>query len=621
MRKPPGRGHSRRPDRPGPSQASSRRPGAALLALAAVVVITIAAFWGAFDNGFVSLDDATHVTQNPLVLGRRYGALLSSIVNNSYHPVTMLSLAANASQPLSAKPFLVTNVLLHALNTALVFWLAYLLSRRRLAIALLTALLFGIHPMRVESVAWVSSRKDVLYVCFFLAGLIAYWRYLEKRAWPWLVATFCLFVLSCLSKAMAVVFPLILALLDYWKGRRVVEGRAVLEKIPFLAVSLLVGLIALDAEAGRDFHGLFTVVDRQLKATMDTAGFTPLQRVAFPTYGHMVYVWRLFAPTGLGAFYPYPTPAEAAHPKYVLSILFFAGTIALAVWSVRRARPVAFGIGWYLLAILPLLQWIPVGASMLADRMTYLAYAGLFLLLATGFTALLERYRSMAAALWAVVVVISAMLFALTTRQVETWRDSEALWSHVIQLHPRSDAGYISRGNARGEAGRIQDALGDFRTAVRLGSRRGGLYDGLGNAYGSLGKPDSAIVMFDRALELDPTLSRTYYNRAIAKLRVGRPQEALADLERAGEMSAPLLPVLHFPRANAFMQLGMFREAEAEFGRAIELDQLVADAYCNRGICRLGLGNRAGAVADFREALRIDSAYAPAREQLRALGE
>jgi hypothetical protein len=373
MSRPAPRRQSRRSDRPVPTAARARSAGPALLAAAAVVAVTIAAFAGSFGHDFVSLDDPTLVSQNPLVQEQRYDVLLTANVNNSYHTLTMRPLAANASQPLTAKPFLVTNVLLHALNTALVFWLAYLLSRRRIAVALVTALLFGIHPMRVESVAWVSSRKDVLYVCFLLAGLIAYWRYLARRAWPWLAAAFGLFVLSCLSKGMAVVFPLLLVLLDWWHGRRVLETRALLEKVPFLAVSLLFGLIALDAEAGRDFHGSFTVVDRHLKAVMGTSGFSPLQRVAFPTYGNMTYLWPVVAPTDLCVLYPYPAPAEAAHPKYALSILVFAGTVAVAAWGLRRARPVAFGLGWYLLAILPVLQWVPIGASMLADRMTYLA--------------------------------------------------------------------------------------------------------------------------------------------------------------------------------------------------------------------------------------------------------
>ncbi len=617
-----------RPDRGarpgGPASATSRpgpaRPGPALLALAGAVVITIAAFAGVLRHGFVSLDDATYVTQNPLVQEHRWGALLTSVVNNSYHPLTMLSLALNASRPLTAGPFLATNVLLHAIDTALVFWLAFLLSRRRVLAAFAAALLFGIHPMHVESVAWVSSRKDVLYALFFLGGLITYWRYLEKRSWPWLAATFALFVLSCLSKGMAVVFPLVLVLLDYWKRRPVVEPRALLEKAPFLAVSLLFGLIAMDAEAGRDFHGLLAIVDRQLKATMNTASFTPYLRVALPAYGNLMYVWRFVAPVGLCPYYPYPTAAEASSPTYALSILFFVGLIALTVWSVRRSRPLAFGLGWYLLVILPVLQWIPVGASTMADRMTYLAYVGPCFLVGTGLDSLARRSRAARTFVGAGLAAVAAILFVLTVRQASTWRSSDALWSNVIRLYPRSDAPWISRGSARGEAGQIAAALSDFQTAVRLGSLRGDLYDGLGNAYGALGKPDSALAMFDRALALDPTMGRTYYNRAIARLRLGQPREALADLQRSLDLIPVQAPFLHFPRGSAYLQLGEFREAEAEFSRAIEAGQLVPDALSNRGICRLRLGDAAGARADFQEALRVDPGNVAAREHLRAMG-
>jgi len=607
------------PGRP-PGDAVPRR-GPVLIALAGVLAITLAAFAGSFRNDFVSLDDPTHVTQNPLVLNQRYGALLTTVVNNSYHPVTMLSLAANVTRPLSAQPFLVTNVLVHVLNTGLVFWLAYLLSRRRLLVAAVTALLFGIHPMRVESVAWVSSRKDVLYVFFLLAGLISYWRYLEKREWPWLALTFATFVLSCLSKGMAVVFPLLLVLLDFWKRRRVFERRALLEKAPFFAASLLFGLIAIEVEKGGSFHGLFTVLDRQLVAAMRTDNWTPYMRVTFPTYGNLMYVKRLFLPTGLGAYYPYPTEAEFRSPVYPLSILFFLGMIALAIWSIRRARVVAFGLGWYLLVILPVLQWIPVGASMLADRMTYLAYVGPFFLAATAVDALCERRRTDRPWILGALAIVAGLLFVGTLRQVGTWRDSEALWTNVIRNYPRSDKPYIARGNALGERGRIEDAMADFRTALSLGSQRGDLYDGLGNAYGSLGRPDSAIIMYDRALAVDPTLARTYYNRAIAHLRLLHPREALADLDRSLQVAPLQAAQLHFPRGNAYLQLSMWREAEVEFTRTIEAGQLVTDALYNRGVARMRLGDRNGARADFRETLRLDPGYAPARGELQAMGE
>lgn len=620
MGKPPKAIRPRRSDAHPRARSHSHPWGAILFVALGIVAITVAAYAGAFRHSFVSLDDATTVTQNPLVLGQRYDALLTALVNNSYHPLTMLSLAMNASKPLSSQPFIVTNVVLHTLNTVLVFWLVYLLSRRRLIVATVAALLFGIHPMRVESVAWVSSRKDVLYAFFFFAGAITYWRYLEKQRWPWLLSTFVLFVLSCLSKGMAVVFPLVLVLLDYWKRRPIVSQRSILEKAPFFAVSLLFGLIALDAEAGRDFHGLFTVINKELVATLDTTEFTPFQRLAYPTYGFMTYAWQVIAPVDLGVLYPYPTPAEASHWKYPFSIVFFFGAIAMIVWSVKRARPVAFGVGWYLLVILPVLQWVPIGASMLADRMTYVAYFGLFFLVAMGVGWLFERYATSRVFLYAGIAAVTALLFVQTTRQVETWKNTETLWTNVIRIFPRCDLPYISRGNGRGEAGQIQGAMADLQTAMRLGSRRADMYEGLGNAYASIGKADSAVMMFDLAVKGNPIVGRTYYNRAIAQLIVGRPREALADLEKALELMPIQAQSLHFPRGNAYMQLAMYPKAIAEFSRAIAAGQLVPDAHFNRGVCKLRSNDTAGAIADFQETLRLVPNYPPAMEQLKALG-
>jgi len=252
--------------------------------------------------------------------------------------------------------------------------------------------------------------------------------------------------------------------------------------------------------------------------------------------------------------------------------------------------------------------------------MTYLAYVGPFFLLATGIGTLFERHRAMRPILASGLGLVMAVLFVLTTRQVATWRDSEALWTNVIRNFPQCEVPYISRGNGRGEVGKIQGAMEDLQAALRLGSQRADMYDGLGNVYASIGKPDSAVLMFDLALKVNPNASRTYYNRAIANLRVTRPRDALADLEKAQELMPLQAATFHFPRGNAYMQLGMYPEAEAEFTRAIEAGQLVTDALYNRGVCRLHRNNAAAALADFRETIRLDPNYALAIEQLRAMG-
>lgn len=600
-----------------------RSPGAGwiVFALLGVAAITVAAYAGAFDNAFVQWDDPMYIVDNPFVLQKRFDVLTRAVFGSNYHPLTMVSYALNVSEPLSPRPFIVTNVILHVLNTGLVFWLSFLLSRRRFSVAVLVALLFGIHPMHVESVAWISERKDVLYVFFLLAGAITYWRYLEKRTATRLGLTFLLFLLSCLSKGMAVVFPVLMVLLDYWKRRPIFEKRAVLEKVPFFAIALLFGLIAVNVQSAGDFHGLLIPNQDSLRAMAETTPFSTINRITFPTYGHMMYVLKLFAPVPLAGIYPYPsTPAEANHVKFLISFLFFLATLALVVWDARRSRVLAFGVGWYLVCVVPVLQWIPVGSAIMADRYSYLSYFGLFFALAVGAASLAEKHRAFRGAVWVGCGIFAVFLFVRTVAYVKTWRDTDTLWTTVIKSSPRSALAYATRGNLRGRAGRIREALGDLQTARMLDPGREDVYEDLGNAYAGLGKPDSALAMLDQAIRIAPKLGRAHSNRAILYLRLGRPTEALSDLAKAQELAPEAAGTLHFSRGNAYLQLSRFREAVAEFDRAIEIGDGGADAFINRGLCKLQMRDRAGAEADFQEALRLAPGRAGAIAQLKAEG-
>jgi len=619
MRRPP----SRVP--PGARRAVPLAPTLPLLLLAlALVVITFAAFAGALSHGFVNWDDMQYVGENPLVLGKHYGQLLHAVVSHHYHPLTMLSLAWNVSTPLSAQPFVATSVGLHLLNTLLVFWLVLLLARGRWPVAAFVALLFGIHPMHVESVAWVSERKDVLYTFFFLGGLIAYWKYLERRG-SWLLGlAFVLFVLSCLSKVMAIVFPAVLVLLDYWRGRPALERRAALEKLPFLAVSLLFGLIVQDVQAGGDFHGLLRIVRVSAGPSRALMDVTPLQRILLPTNSYLMYVWQLFVPAGLCALYPQPPPHELVLPPYVLAPLFLLGTLALAFWDLRRTRVIAFGLGWYLVTIAPVLRYapqsIPIGGGITADRYSYLSYIGLLFVLGMGLQAVFERRRFLGVALWGVSGLFAAALWVQTVHQVETWKNSEALWSRVIQVNPRLGAAFVLRGKDRFASGQTPAAMRDFQTAHRFGLRTADLYEGLGSGWVALGKLDSALVMFDRAVAADPGRGRSYYNRAAVGLSLGRPREALGDLDRALALIPAEGATLYAARGYARMQLQEYREAAADLDRAVAAGGGDTQVRYNRGFCRLQLGDRAGAVDDFREALRLNPGNAGAQRQLRTLG-
>ena len=332
----------------------------------AAVVITAVCLSPTLKNGFVNWDDEYYVVSNALLRGPQWIGIFTRPVVSNYHPLTVLSLAANyaisGAEPWS---YLLFSLLLHLANTVLVFWFAWLLSDKKGWVALFTALLFGIHPMHVESVAWISERKDVLYTLFFLLSLIAYWKYLQtdRSAAYW--ACFLLFACSLLSKPAAIVLPLVLLLLDYWKERPFTR-RVVLEKIPFFLVG-----------------GLFAVVTLKLQSVtaMSSLDLYPFWvRLFFASYAIMVYFAWFFVPYPLSAFHPFPLPDHLGWTVY-LSPIFLLALIFL-IWHFRKNRVVVFGLLFFLVNILLVLQLVPIGFTIVSERYTYVPYIGLAFLVA-----------------------------------------------------------------------------------------------------------------------------------------------------------------------------------------------------------------------------------------------
>ena len=601
------------------SAAGSPLPGL-LIASATLVALTLAAYWAALRHSFVGLDDAQYVTDNAAVLGKHYRELLLAVVAGNYHPLSLLSMAWNVTTPLSPLPFIATNLALHVANTLLVFWLVWLISYRKFLVAAFVALLFGIHPMHVESVAWISERKDVLYTFFFLAGLIAYWRYLVRRAWGLLALSFILFVLSCLAKGMAVVFPIVMMLLDYWQRRPLMERRALLEKLPFFATSALFGLIALDAQGGGNFHGVLHLVGLRADALTTPQTLTPWQRLVLPTHAYTTYVARVFLPLNLCAFEPYPSLQEMRQPAYLVAPLGLLATLAIMLWDLRRTRVLTFGFGWFLATLVLVLQWVPVGGAIVADRYSYLSYVGLFFIMGIGCQAVFERRRAMGVALWGVGGLFLHLLFFQTISQVSTWKDSDTVWERILRLHPDQAWIHTIRGADRASKGRIQPALDDFRTALSLGLRNADVYQGLGSTYGAVGKLDSSLIMLDRGLAIDSSRGGLYFNRAATYQAMGRQREALRDMDRVISLMPTQATRLHGPRGHAMMEIGDYAGAAAEFDRALAADSANADLFYDRGRCRLQLGDRAGAARDFRASLRLVPGDTRVRTQLQTLG-
>ena len=590
-----------------------------LLIAAGLMAITYIAYEPALDNDFVDWDDNVYVIDNPLVRNEQIPSaqIFEEVVSLNYHPLTMLTMRWNANEckecvhGISARPFISWNLYLHLLNTLLVFFLIFRISKENLFAAVFSAGVFALHPMHVESVAWVSERKDVLYVFFFLIGLLIYDKFLEgkystekKSDYKWYVLALIAFVLSCLSKAMAVVFPLLLILMDMYRNtekngfealKLAFKPKKILEYLPFFLIALYFGLMAMNVQSGGDFGGFFEKTGREVAVNkFDT--FSILQRFQFAAYGFCMYIVKFFVPTDLCTFHPYPTQAQYDNSAvyWGFFVLTFA-IAALSIFSLVRTKIVAFGVGFYFFTVAFVLQFISVGVVIMADRYSYLPYVGLSFMLAMA----VETYipKNIRVIFYGISAVAAVAWFVQTRAQVDSWQNSETLWGRVISIYPGQEQPHSIRGNyygkmasraaeqkdAKAQALFVEKAEADFKKAIELKSSRADVYEGMGNIHGMRGEHLKAIEMYNKAIVIDSAKATVYINRGIGYSMSGDLQRSLKDMDKAVNLDRKPMHLLY------------------------------------RGIAHKSLGEKAAAKADLEEVLKMDPGNKAAMEQLKTL--
>lgn len=622
-----------------------------MLSALALAVLVVVAYFKVFDNEFVDWDDFTYVINNGLVRNHEstdVRDVFRNAVSSNYHPLTVLSMRLNGNvcswctNGISAGPFIAWNVILHAVNSILVLLLAWKLSERNLLVSAFTAAVFAVHPMHVESVAWISARKDVLYSFFFLSGLLAYLRYREAEKPGWLVLTFICFVFSCLSKAVAVIFPLVLLTLDYWSGRKgsnrpffgtlkeLLTPRRILFLLPFLLVSVLAGMLAYRIQDGKNFLGILET-GKGLPDVVNSAGpFSLWEKFRNGSYAFTAYLVKFFFPFRLSAFYPYPGSAEFSSSffSFLLKIspAAFAAIIAAVVLSMRKTRLYAFGIGFFLVTIILVLQFIPVGYAIIAERYTYLPYIGLAFIAGTIVSQKLGRKP----AAWLVAGGFVILLIVFSIRQSDTWHDTETLWSNTIEKFPDAEVARRSRGKLyskralqsrdQAERNRYEKlAIEDFSSAIRAGSRNAEVYEGMGVILGNGNDYQSSIKYLDAALRIDPENGSIYYNRALTLAKAGKPEEALADYTQALRHSPEKAVMIRTNRSNLLLSMRRFSEAKDDLDFLISSGKTDFNNYYNRAVARQLTGDPAGALDDYRKALEINPRDEEARKQMEDL--
>jgi tetratricopeptide (TPR) repeat protein len=591
-----------------------RRETLAALLLAALALIAYAPIWGG-GYQFLNVDDDEYVTANPQVqAGLTRASLwwsLTAFHSHNWHPLTWMSLQLDW-QLYGPKPlgFHVTNILLHTANTVLLFLALQSLTGALWRSAAVAAF-FAVHPLHVESVAWVAERKDVLSTLFWMLTLWAYSAYAIRPGWGRYLLTLTLFALGLLAKPMLVTLPCVLLLLDYWPLRRLDLGqggmrpllasgrRLIGEKLPFFV--LAAGCSLLTFQAQQDI--------------MQTLEFLPMSyRLANVPLAYLTYIGMMFWPMHLTVFYPHPGPSLSLGLALAAAGLLLALT-ALTLWQARPRPYLAVGWLWYLGTLVPVIGLVQVGRQAFADRYTYIPLIGLFLLLVWGTYDFLAR-RHLA---WAAAVAGGGLLAAcllLTWRQLPTWRDDTALWQHAMTVIP---SGIAHQGLAKvwEKQGQIDQARLEYLEAVRYDPSPLA-HNNVGVFLARHGRHDEALEHFAQALALYPDYAKAHYNMGQILLEQGKLDEAQRHLAEAVRLD-PDFASGHYYLGLALQRQGKFREAEVELTQALQSNPGSANAHYHLGVVFEGQGRSRDAANYFLSALKRDPNHVEARTSLGAL--
>ncbi|MEI7905358.1 MAG: tetratricopeptide repeat protein [Candidatus Firestonebacteria bacterium] len=569
--------------------------------LAAVLTaFVIAGFLPAFNGGFTNWDDESYVLKNPSIQSftlDKTPSFFLTFSNSNYHPLTMLSYAIEHSIfGNSQGVYHTTNILLHLLNCFLVFRLIYLLSGK-LYVAFAVALLFGIHPLRVESVAWISERKDVLYAFFYLFALLQYFHYRVSGGKKYFLLFAFSFLFSLLSKGSAVTLPFAALLLDFFLEGKF-EKKRLISMLPFAAISILFTITGILAQATSG------------AITQENTGF--LKNLAYGVSGIGFYLEKLLVPNNLSNLY-----TRNISVSNLIFLVLFSAAAFFAV--IRKSKIMLFGILFFLVTIIPSLQFVPLGEGVHADRYSYIPSIGLFFIAIVLADKFYEYSGKRAAVKYLLIfsLAAAACTFTLLTYQrARMWENSLTLWSSTLKINPLNITALNNRGAAYNSLAQYDKALADYDAVLKLDPNNGLAHYNYGLTYINLNRLGEAREFLNTSMKLNPRMKE----QSMALLSIcddlGRKASALKlpELPPTDKIAARL-----FNSGNQKLKLGLYGDAIVDFTAAIALDSKKAEYYNNRGIVYTNTGQFEKARIDFGKALLLKQDYTNARKNLEKL--
>jgi tetratricopeptide (TPR) repeat protein len=635
---------------PAPATPAKSKPQPDLFILLALVGLTLVIYAQVYTFEFINFDDNLYVTDSPhtqagLSLEGIRWAFTTGRASN-WHPITWISHMVDV-QLFGERPGAhhLVNVLLHATNAALLFWLLRRMTLNLWASAFVAAL-FAVHPLHVESVAWVAERKDVLSTLFWLLTTLAYCAYVRRGGIARYALMAALFAIGLMTKPMLVTLPATLLLLDYWPLGRVAPDRPaapqlaklLIEKLPLFALAIASSAATYWAQHEGQSIAAIDILPMYL-------------RVANAAVVYLRYLLMMVWPTGLAPFYPHPGP-DLPMWQVAVAALFLLPITAFAIARARRQPYLLVGWLWYLGTELPVIGLVQVGAQGHADRYTYVPLIGVFIMIAWGIPALAAKMRVPRAALAAAAGVVVAALSVTAVVQASYWHDSITLFQHTLEVTSRNHLAHKNLGVAFANQHHYKEAIEHYQKAIQLKPEDPDLYYNLGNALNEMDRTDDAIAQYEKALKVRPDHAETHYNLgnalakkgdyegAVAHYRevvarqpehlgahinmgnalalLGRPADATKEFRTALDLEPNNLEAL-INIGNALSEQNQLDDAVAYYRKAIPLKPNHPDTHCNLAYSLVRQQKLQEALDEFRETVRLDPTNARAQQNVKAL--
>ena len=631
------------------SEATQHKNLIPVLICLALAILTVTTFWSLKDCGFINFDDDTYVYENAYVqsglnansIGQSFSFDSESVKKSgNWHPVTWLSLMLDYSIfGLNPLGYHLINLLFHVMNTLLLFLILRRMTKSLWQSAFV-ACLFAIHPLHVESVAWIAERKDVLSTFFWMLTMGAYSYYVEHPGFRRYFFVLLFFVLGLMAKPMLVTLPFVLLLLDYWPLQRFQEIKPdhkiptevftsvtsdkqkkkskkknavketwevkkpadleykwsfiyplLWEKVPLFALALLSSIV--------------TYIGQQKGGAVQSFEALPLVvRIGNAFVSYIAYMGKTIWPNNLAVFYPHP---ERWISWQVLGSVFLLIAITLLViWRAKRSPYLATGWLWFIGTFVPVIGIVQVGSQAMADRYTYIPLIGLFIMLAWGVPDLLKKWKHRKEILLASSALIILCISFITWVQVGYWQNNFTLYDHTLKITDNNWVIYNCRGYAHANLGNYRQAIEDFSRAIEIKPDYEKAYFNRGTAHVSLGNYRQAIEDFNRAIKINPDYEKAYFNRGTAHANLVNYRQAIEDFNRVIEIK-PDNPdsEVYLSRGSAHAYLGNYRQAIEDFSRAIEIKPDYTKAYLNRFMAYAQFGNNNLAVNDLKTAAKL----------------